>query len=387
VDPDKIMRDLASEGLQPEEWGGDTIFCRLSAKTGEGVDQLLDMLVLQSEMLELRAHPTARATGVVVEALLDKGRGSVARVLVQDGTLQRGDVLLAGTAYGKIRAMTDEKGRKVKEAGPATPVEVLGLNEVPEAGDPVHVVKDIKMAETLADERKKKIGKTSLQPEMRIRGLGDLKDYLDAEEQLELKIILKADVQGSVEAVSQSLQKLSTERVKLTVVHTGVGGITETDVNLAVASGAIIIGFNVRPAGKSRKLAEQEDVEIRLYNIIYEAIDDVRSAMEGLLPARKVEKELGTAQVRQVFRISKVGTIAGCMVTHGLIKRSAEVRLVRDSVVVWTGKLGSLKRFKDDAREVREGLECGIGLDGYNDLKEGDIVEAFEIEEIKATLD
>jgi translation initiation factor IF-2 len=283
--------------------------------------------------------------------------------------------------------MTDEKGRKVKEAGPATPVEVLGLNEVPEAGDPVHVVKDIKLAETLADERKKKLGKTSLQPEMRIRGLSDLKDYLDADEQLELKVILKADVQGSVEAVAQSFQKLSTERVKLTVVHTGVGGITETDVNLAVASGAIIIGFNVRPAGKSRKLAEQEDVEIRLYNIIYEAIDDVRSAMEGLLPAKKVEKELGTAEVRQVFRITKVGTIAGCMTTGGIIKRSSEVRLVRDSVVVWTGKLASLKRFKDDAREVREGLECGIGLDGFNDLKEGDIIEAFEIEEIKATLD
>ncbi len=385
VDPEKIMRDLASEGLQPEEWGGDTIFRKISAKTGEGIDQLLEMVLLQAEILELKSFPQRRASGVVVEALLDRGRGPVARVLVHDGTLRQGDVLLAGGAHGKIRAMVDENGRMTTSAGPSTPVEVLGLNAVPAAGDPVHSVKDIKSAETLAAERKRKAGKGKDAQAARIR-LGDLKDFLAADELYELKIIIKADVQGSVEALSQALTKLTTERVKLVVVQAGVGGVTETDVNLAAAANAIIIGFNVRPAGKARKLSEQEDVEIRLYSVIYEAIDEVRSAMEGLLPATKVEKELGKAEARQVFRITKVGVIAGCMVVDGLIRRSAEARLVRDSVVVWTGKLGSLKRFKEDAREVREGLECGIGLEGYNDVKEGDIIEAFEIEEIKATL-
>jgi translation initiation factor IF-2 len=385
VDPDNIIRQLASEGLQPEDWGGDTIFCKVSALKGTGVDQLLDMVLLQSEMLELRSFPQKRASGVVVEALLDRGRGAVARVLVKDGTLQRGDILLAGHAYGKIRAMVDEKGRKLKEAGPSTPVEVLGLNEVPEAGDPVHAVKSIKQAETLADERRKKLSKGPAQ-----QGgftLKDLAERLAEAEQLELKVILKADVQGSVEALSQALTKLSTKKVKLGVVHTGVGGITETDVNLALASKAIIIGFNVRPAGKARKLAESEGIEIRLYSIIYQAIDDVRSAMEGLLPAHKVEKELGKAQVRQVFRVTKVGTIAGCMVVEGLIKRNGEMRLIRDDVVLWSGKISSLKRFKDDAREVREGLECGISLEGNNDLREGDILEAYEIEEVAATLE
>jgi translation initiation factor IF-2 len=386
IDAERIMRDLSTEGLQPEDWGGETIFVRVSGKTGEGVEQLLEMVLLQAEVLELRAQPSKRASGVVIEAMLDRGRGPVARVLVQDGTLHRSDVLLAGSAYGKIRAMIDEKGRDLREAGPATPVEVLGLNEVPDAGDPVHAVKDPKVAEALADERRKKNTKSTSADAARFT-LDKLASVLSEGEQFELKVIIKADVQGSVEAVSQALNKLSTDRVKLVVVHTGVGGITESDVNLAVASrGAIIIGFNVRPAGKARKFAEQEGVEIRLYDVIYEAIDDVRSAMEGLLPAKKVEKELGKAEVRQVFRISKVGAVAGCMVIDGIVKRSAEVRLVRDSVVVWSGKLASLKRFKDDAREVREGLECGISLEGFNDVKEGDIVEAFEIEEIKATL-
>jgi translation initiation factor IF-2 len=387
AEPEKVMRDLANEGLNPEDWGGETIFCRLSAKTGDGVEQLLEMIQLQSEMLELSAQPKRRASGVVIEALLDRGRGPVARVLVQDGTLHRGDVLLAGTAFGKIRAMTDEKGRMLKEAGPSTPVEVLGLTEVPSAGDPVHALKDLKSAEALADERRKKLNKPKTAIGEGGFSLEKLREKLAEAEQLELKIIIKADVQGSVEALTQALGKLSTKKVKLSIVHTGVGGITETDVNLAVAAQAIIIGFNVRPAGKAKKVAEQEKIEMRLYNIIYEVIDDVRGAMEGLLPATKVEKELGKAEVRQVFRISKVGAIAGCMVVEGLVKRSAEVRLVRDNVVVWTGKVGTLKRFKDDAREVREGLECGIGLDGYNDVKEGDIIEAFELEEVKAKLE
>jgi translation initiation factor IF-2 len=387
VDFERIMRELSNEGLNPEDWGGDTIFARVSALKGEGVEELLEMVQIQSEVLELTAHPQKRASGVVVEALLDKGRGSVARVLVQDGTLRQGDIVLCGTAYGKIRAMTDETGQEVKEAGPSTPVEILGLNEVPDAGDPMHALGDIKSAEGLADERKKRHRKGDRHQDAAIKTLGQLREMLASEDQLELKVILKADVQGSVEAIRQALEKQSTKQVKLTVVHTAVGGITETDVNLAVASGAIIIGFNVRPAGKSRKLAEHEGVEIRLYNIIYEAIDDVRSAMEGLLPATKVEKELGKAEVRQVFRITKVGTIAGCMITEGIVKRNADVRLVRDSVVVWEGKLSSLKRFKEDAREVREGFECGIGLEGYNDLKEGDIVECFTIEEVKAKLE
>jgi translation initiation factor IF-2 len=387
ADPDRVLRELANEGLQSEDWGGDTIMVRLSAKTGEGVDALLEMIQLQSEVLELRCHPGRRASGVVIEALLDRGRGSVARVLVQDGTLRRGDVLLAGIAYGKIRAMTDEKGRMLKEAGPSTPTEVLGLDEVPSAGDPVHAVKDVKAAEALADERRKKLNK----PKATIGEGGftfdKLREKLAEAEQLELKVILKADVQGSAEALAQALAKLSTKKVKLTIVQTGVGGITESDVNLAVAAQAMIVGFNVRPAGKAKKLAEQEKVETRLYSIIYEVIDDVRSAMEALLPATKIEKEIGEAEVRAVFRISKVGAIAGCMITEGVVKRGCQARLVRDRDVIWAGSIGTLKRFKDDAREVREGFECGIGLDGFNEFQEGDIIRAFELEEVKAKLD
>ena len=386
ADPERVLRDLASEGMQPEEWGGDTICVKVSAKTGEGIDQLLEMVLLQSEMLELTAYPQKRASGVVVEALLDRGRGPVARVLVQDGTLRRGDVLLAGRACGKIRAMVDETGRTLQEAGPATPVEVLGLNEVPDAGDPAHAVKDLKSAEALAAERRLRAKSSTIRADSRV-SLEVLTNRLAEGEQFELKVIIKADVQGSVEAIAQALGKLSTKKVKLSIVHTGVGGFTETDVSLAVAAGGLVLGFNVRPAGKAKKFAEQEGVEIRLYSVIYEAIDEVRAAMEGLLPAKQVEKDTGKAEVRQVFNITKVGTIAGCMCIEGNISRANEVRLVRDSVVVWTGKLGSLKRFKDDAKEVREGLECGIGLEGYNDLKEGDIIEAFEIEEIKAKLE
>jgi len=383
VDPERIMRDLANEGLQPEEWGGDTICCKISAKTGDGIDQLLEMVVLQAELLELRARPQMRAQGVVVEALLDRGRGPVARVLVIDGTLQANDVLLAGHAYGKVRAMIDEKGRKVKKAGPSTPVEVLGLNEVPQAGDPVHAVKGVKAAEAIAGDRRKKVVKA--RPDSRISPK-DIMEWLSESEQYVLKVIIKADVQGSVEALTHALSRLSTDKVKLEVVHTGVGGVTETDVNLAAAARAMIIGFNVRPAGKAKKAAEAEGVEIRLHSIIYEVIDEVRGAMEGLLPATKVEKELGRAEVRQLFRISRVGAIAGCLVLDGVIRRSAEGRVVRDSKVVWTGKIGSVRRFKEDTKEVREGLECGIGLENFSDVKEGDIIEAFQIEEVKATL-
>jgi translation initiation factor IF-2 len=385
ADPEKIMRELASLGLQSEEWGGDTMFVRVSAKLGTGVDQLLDAVLLQAEVLELKANAKKRAQGTVIEALLDRGRGPVARVMVQDGTLHVGDILLAGAAWGKVRAMTDELGRAVALAGPATPVEVLGLNEVPSAGDPVHSVKDARTAEEIAETRHKKVAK-SLVPQDARMSLEALTTRLSEADQLELKLIIKGDVQGSVEAVGQALTKLSTQKVKVTIVHAGVGAITEGDVNLAVASKAMICGFNVRAAGKANSLAESEKVEIRTYNIIYNAVDDIRSAMEALLPATKVEKQLGRAEVRQVFRIAKSGTVAGCMVVQGLVKRTAEARLIRDGAIVWTGKLSGLRRFKDDAREVAEGFECGISLDGYQDVKELDIVESFEIEEIKTKL-
>ncbi len=385
ADPEKIKRDLANFGLQPEEWGGQTMFIHVSAKTGANIDQLLEAIILQAEILELKAYPKRRASGTVIEALLDRGRGPVARVMIQDGNLRTGDYIIAGGAWGKVRAMTDELGRSVGVAGPATPVEVLGLAEVPSAGDPVHAVKDAKTAEEIAETRRKKAFKSLIPQDSRM-SLEALTTRLAESEQLELKLIVKGDVQGSVEAICHSLSKLTTPKVKVTIVHAGVGGITEGDVNLAVASKAIIVGFNVRPAGKAASHAESENIEIRLYNIIYNAIDDIRSAMEGLLPATKVEKLLGRAAVRQVFRIAKSGTVAGCMVLSGMLRRAAEARLLRDNVVVWLGKLSGLRRFKDDAKEVTEGFECGISLDNFQDIKEGDIVESFDIEEIKTKL-
>jgi translation initiation factor IF-2 len=385
ADPERIKRDLAALGLQPEEWGGDTMFVEVSAKTGVGIDSLLESVLLRAEVLELKANPKKRASGTVIEALLDRGRGPVARVMVQDGTLHTGDTILVGAAWGKVRAMTDELGRTVAEAGPSTPVEVLGLNEVPSAGDPVHAVKDARTAEEIAETRRKKASKTLIPQDSRI-SLDALADRLREADQLELKLIIKGDVQGSVEAVSHALAKLTAQKVKITIVHAGVGGITEGDVNLAVASKAVLVGFNVRPAGKAASLADNEGVEIRLYNIIYNAVDDIRNAMEGLLPATKVEKSLGKAEVRAVFPIVKIGLVAGCMVLTGVIKRTGDARLIRDAVVVWTGKLSGLRRFKDDAKEVQEGFECGISLDGYKDIKQGDIVESFEIEEIKTKL-
>ena len=385
AEPDKIKRDLASLGLQPEEWGGDTMFVLVSAKMGTGIDQLLETILLQAEVLELRAFPQRRASGVVIEALLDRGRGPVARVMIQDGTLRTGDIIIAGSAWGKVRALTDELGRSVAEAGPATPVEVLGLNEVPSAGDPLHAVKDAKTADEIAETRRNKASKSLIPQDSRV-SLETLTTRLSEAGQLELKLIIKGDVQGSVEAVGQALSKLSTPKVKVTIVHGGVGGVTEGDVNLAVAAKAIIVGFNVRPAGKASGLAESEGVEIRLYNIIYNAVDDIRSAMEGLLPATKVEKPLGRVEVRQVFKLTKVGIIAGCMVVSGNIKRTCDARLIRNDVVVWTGKVAGLRRFKDDVKEVAEGMECGVSLEGFQDYKEKDIIDAFEIEEVKTKL-
>jgi translation initiation factor IF-2 len=385
AEPDKIMRDLANLGLQPEEWGGDTMFASVSAKTGQGIDHLLEGVLLQAEVLELRANPKKRASGTVIESLLDRGRGPVARVLVLDGTLHVGDVILAGGAWGKVRAMTDEFGRAVGEAGPATPVEVLGLNEVPSAGDPVHGIKDARTAEEIAETRRKKQTSSLIRSDARVT-LEDIGKRLSEVEQFDLKLIVKADVQGSVEALAHAFGKLTNPRVRVTIVHSGVGGITESDVNLAVASKGIIVGFNVRPAGKAGKLAETEGVQIRLYNIIYNAVDDIKAAMEGLLPATRVEKLLGRAEVRQLFKLAKSGLVAGCMVTNGIVKRMSEARVLREGAVVWSGKLSGLRRFKDDAKDVAEGFECGISLDGFSDLREKDVVECFEVEEIKTKL-
>jgi translation initiation factor IF-2 len=305
--------------------------------------------------------------------------------MVTDGTLHTGDVLIAGGAWGKVRAMTDDRGRMVAEAGPATPVEILGLSEVPNAGDPVHVVKDPKKAQEIALSRKSKASKSLIPPSAKV-DLESLARRMAEADQLELRLIIKADVQGSVEAIADALAQLSTEKVKVAIIHAGVGGITEGDVNLAAASKAIIVGFNVRPAGKAASLAETETIEIRIYNVIYNAVDDIKKAMVGLLGPTLVEKTLGKAEIRQAFHIVKIGSVAGCMVQEGLLRRNAKVRLIRDAVQIWEGKLASLKRFKDDAKEVEKGFECGLSLDGYNDFKVGDVVECFEVEEIAATL-
>jgi translation initiation factor IF-2 len=376
---------MADMNLVPEEWGGDTIFCDVSAKTREGLDALLEMTALQAELLELKANPKKPAIGNVVEALLDRGKGPVARVVITDGTLSTGDVILAGTSWGKVRAMTDDRGRMVRSAGPSQPVEILGLSEVPSAGDPIHVVKGVKIAQDLAHQRKSKAS-TSLIPASAKVSLEELTKRIAEADQLELRIIIKADVQGSVEAVADALAKLSTEKVRVAIIHAGVGGITEGDVNLAVASKAIIVGFNVRPAGKSGQLAENEGIEIRLYSVIYDAIDDVKNAMLGLVGPTYEEKLLGKAEVRQTFHIAKTGTVAGCFVQEGTLRRNAKLRLVRDHVQIYEGRFASLKRFKDDAREVEKGYECGMSIDGYNDIKVGDIIECFEVAEVQATL-
>jgi len=384
--PERVRRELSELALVPEEWGGDTLFCEVSALTGAGVENLLEQILLQAEMLELRANPNKLAAGVVIEAELDRGRGPVATLLVTEGTLSRGDVILAGGAWGKIRAMLDHAGNQVKKAGPSTPVAIIGLNDVPSAGDPVHVVTDLKKAQEIAEGRKSKERRALIGTGGPRMTLEDLARAMNQAEQLELKLIIKADVQGSVEAVEESLSRLTTEKVKVTIVHAAVGGITEGDVNLAAAAGAIIIGFNARPAGKAASLAQQERIEIRQYSIIYNLLEDVKSAMEGLLAPTMVEKMLGTAEVRQVFKISKAGSVAGCMVTSGLVKRAGEVRLKREGELIWSGKMSSLKRFKDDAREVKEGFDCGIALDGYQDMQVGDIIESFELEEVKQKL-
>jgi translation initiation factor IF-2 len=374
-----------AEEVVPEEYGGDSPFIGVSSKTGQGIDELLENVLLQAEVLELKAPVDAKAKGLVIEARLDKGRGPVATALVQSGTLRVGDVVLAGQTYGRVRAMLDENGRQVKEAGPSLPVEIQGLAEVPQAGDEFMVMADERRAREIATYRAGKYRSTKLAKQQAAK-LENMFAEMTAGEVKTLPIIIKADVQGSQEALSAALLKLSTDEVRVQLVYAGVGGISESDVNLAIASKAIIIGFNVRADANARKAAESADVEIRYYNIIYDAVDDLKAAMAGLLSPEKREEVIGMAEVRTVFVASKIGTVAGCMVTQGYVTRNAHFRLIRDNVVVYTGELESLKRFKDDVREVKEGFECGIKLKNYNDIKEGDVLEFFEIKEVARTL-
>jgi translation initiation factor IF-2 len=386
ANPASVRTKLMEFGLVAEELGGETIYVEVSAKAKTGIDKLLEMLALQAEVLELKANPNKMARGNVVEARLDRSRGAIATVLVKEGTLRLGDLVVAGEAYGKLRAMLGDKGQIITEAGPSTPVELLGLEGVPDAGELFNVVADEKSAKTLVEHRRELRKRKEASANTRV-SLENILDRIREGAVKEVRIVLKADVQGSVEAIANALRNLSTPTVGVSVIQSGVGGITESDVTLAKASSAIVIGFNVRPAGKSRALADQEGVDIKLYQIIYDAIDDVKKAMVGMLSPVLREKSLGKAEVRQVFHIAKAGTVAGCNVVEGKITRKAQVRLVRDSVVVFTGKLSSLRRFKEDASEVTHGYECGITIDGYGDLKEKDIIEAFEIETTAAILD
>jgi translation initiation factor IF-2 len=387
ANPERVKQELVAEQVVPEEYGGDIPFIPVSAKSGEGIDSLLENVLLQAEVLELKAPKDAPAHGLVIEARLDKGKGPVATVLVQSGTLKRGDMILAGSSFGRVRAMLDENGKPCNEAGPSIPVEIQGLSEVPAAGEAVQVVPDERKAREIALFRQGKFRDVKLAKQQAVK-LETMMENMGegAIEAKLLPIIIKADVQGSQEALSQSLQKLSTPEVKVQVVHAGVGGITETDVNLAVASKAVIIGFNSRADALARKLAENNGVDIRYHNIIYDAVDEVKLALSGMLTPDKKEEITGLVEIRQVFLVSKVGAIAGCLVVDGLVKRTSSVRLLRDNVVIWTGELDSLKRFKDDAKEVRAGVECGLSLKGYNDIQEGDQLEVFEVTEVARSL-
>lgn len=381
ANPDRVKTELSELGLVPEEWGGNTICVPVSAKKNIGIDDLLEMILLVAEMEDLKANPNKPARGTVIEAKLEKGKGPVATVIVQNGTLQVGDAVIAGTTYGKVRAMFDDKGRKIKKAGPSMPVEILGFSEVPEAGDKFVVVENEKKARELAEKRREVQRELELKKKQKV-SLEDLFRQIQEGTVKELNVIIKADVQGSVEALRKSLEELSNEEVRIRVIHGAVGAITETDVMLASASNAIIIGFNVRPETNAKALAEKEKVEIKLYRIIYDAIEDVKAAMKGMLEPKYKEVELGRAEVRAVFKIPGVGNVAGCYVLNGKITRNADVRIVRDGIVIYEGKIASLKRFKDDVREVQQGFECGIGIEKFNDIKEGDIIEAYTMEEI-----
>jgi translation initiation factor IF-2 len=385
ANPERVKNELVVEEVVPEEFGGDSPFVAVSAKTGQGIDALLEQVLLQAEVLELRAPVDAMAKGLVIEAQLDKGRGPVATVLVQSGTLKTGDVVLAGSTYGRVRAMLDENGKSIKSAGPSIPVEIQGLTEVPQAGDDFMVMADERRAREIATYRAGKFRHTKLAKQQAAK-LENMFTDMAAGEVKMVPIIVKADVQGSQEALAQSLLKLSTDEVKVQMVYTAVGAISESDVNLAIAAKAVIIGFNTRADAGARKLAESNGVDIRYYDIIYDAVDELKLAMSGMLTPDKKEEVIGTAEIRQVFKVSKIGSIAGCMVTSGLVRRTSRLRLLRDNLVIFTGELDSLKRFKDDAKEVKEGFDCGLNIKNYNDIQEGDVLEFFEIREIARTL-
>ena len=380
--PDKVKQELMAYELVPEEWGGDTIFVPISARNNQNIDQLLEMVLLEADVLELKANPNKQAKGVVIEARLDKSKGAIATMLVQRGTLDEGDTIVVGSSIGRIRAMKDDKGKKVKLAGPSTPVEIMGLTQVPEAGDIFYEVKDEKMAKHLIEKRKRQAREKAINNSTKIT-LDNLFSQMEQGNLKQLNLIVKADVQGSAEAVKQSLEKLANEEVRVKVIHSATGAVNQSDVTLAKVSNAIIIAFNVRPMPTAKDMAEKDEIEIKQYSVIYQAIDDVEAAMKGMLAPKYQEHVIGNAEVRQTFKISNVGTIAGAYVLDGKLERNAGVRVLRDNVVIHDGKLASLKRFKDDAKEVTKGYECGIQIEKYNDIKEGDIIEAYILEEIK----
>ena len=382
ANPDRINQQLTEYGLLPEEWGGDTVICPISAKAGTGIDELLEMVILTAEVQELKANPNRLAKGVVIEARLDKNRGPVATLLVQNGTLKQGDVLIAGTAVGRVRVMTDDKGRTVKTAGPSMPVEITGLAEVPGAGDIFNAVEDERMARQLVDQRKEEQKAAANKVKGKVT-LEDLFAQIQEGEMKELNLIVKADVQGSAEAVKASLEKITNEEVRVKVIHAGVGAINENDVLLASTSNAIIVGFNVRPDSAAQAAAARAKVDMRMYRVIYDAIDEIQDAMKGMLAPKFKEVIIGHAEVRMTYKVSAIGTVAGCYVKDGKITRDAQVRVLRDNIVIYEGALGSLQRFKDSVKEVAANYECGMTIDKYNDIKEGDIFECFVMEQIK----
>ena len=382
ANPDRVLQQLTEQGIVPEEWGGDVICVPVSAKTHMGIDKLLESILLVAEMMELKANPDRRAKGIVIEARLDKGRGPVASLLVQNGTLHTGDIIVAGTSVGRVRVMTNENGKELKAAGPSVPVEITGLAETPNAGDVFDAVSDERLARELVEQRKQKAKEEAFNAKQKVT-LDNLFEQLSEGDLKELNIIVKADVQGSVEAVRESLVKLSNDEVIVNVIHGGVGAINESDVMLAQTSGAIIVGFNVRPDGVAKAAAERDGVDMRMYRIIYDCIEEVKSAMKGMLAPKYRENQLGTAEVRTVYKISNVGTVAGCYITNGKVTRSCQIRVVRDGIVICEDKIDSLRRFKDDVKEVAQGYECGIGLEKFADIKEGDQLEAFIMEEYR----
>jgi translation initiation factor IF-2 len=382
ANPDRVMQELTEHNLVPEAWGGDTIFVPISAIKGDGIDELLEMILLVGEVEEYKANPDRNAVGTVIEAQLDKGRGSVATLLVQNGTLKVGDPIVVGNTFGRVRAMVNDLGRRVKTAGPSTPVEITGLNDVPQAGDRFAVLDDEKTARQIGEARAQQALQAQRNEKTRV-SLDNLFEHMKQGEMKDLNIVVKADVQGSAEALTAALHKIDVEGVNVRILHTGVGAINESDITLAAAFNAIVIGFNVRPDNNAKRAAEAEDVDIRLHRIIYKVIEEIELAMQGMLDPEFEEKIIGQAEVRQTFKVSKIGTIAGSYVTDGKITRDSGVRLIRDGVVIFEGEVDALKRFKDDAKEVAQGYECGITIKNFNDVKEGDVIEAYIMEEVE----